>query len=451
MIKIKFILYTSIFSLLISCSSYEKYEKNKVFYNDPTIFHESMQKLTDVIVYDIFSPPVASRIYVYPTIAAYEILINQHPNFKSLTGKIKGLDKIPLPDPDLEYSFPLASIHAFLVVGKDLIFSEEKITEYQKELMSELKELGIPKEIYNRSIDYGDIVASHIRKWYKKDNYDQTRSFPKYTIRRNNIESWKPTPPDYMEGIEPHWNKIRTLLIDSADQFTVDQPPSFSMKKDSHFYKDLYEVYQIGKNLTDEQKQIASFWDCNPYVSHHKGHAMFATKKITPGGHWIGITKIATQKADLSLMETIYTYTLVSVGLFDSFIVCWDEKWRSILVRPETLINQFIDKEWIPYLQTPPFPEYTSGHSVISRTSAKILTKVLGDNFEFLDTTEEKYGLKARNYKSFIEAADEAAISRIWGGIHYMPAITLGVKQGDKVGDFVLSQLNLIDQSISNK
>ena len=451
MIKIKFILYASIFSLLISCSSYEKYEKNKVFYNDPTIFHESMQKLTDVIVYDIFSPPVASRIYVYPTIAAYEILINQHPNFKSLTGKIKGLDKIPLPDPDLEYSFPLASIHAFLVVGKDLIFSEEKITDYQKELMSELKELGIPNDIYNRSIDYGDIVASHIREWYKKDNYDQTRSFPKYTIRRNNIESWKPTPPDYMEGIEPHWNKIRTLLIDSADQFTVDQPPSFSMKKDSHFYKDLYEVYQIGKNLTDEQKQIASFWDCNPYVSHHKGHAMFATKKITPGGHWIGITKIATQKADLSLMETIYTYTLVSVGLFDSFIVCWDEKWRSILVRPETLINQFIDKEWIPYLQTPPFPEYTSGHSVISRTSAKILTKVLGDNFEFLDTTEEKYGLKARNYKSFIEAADEAAISRIWGGIHYMPAITLGVKQGDKVGDFVLSQLNLIDQSISNK
>lgn len=451
MIKIKFILYTSIFSLLISCSSYEKYEKNKVHYNDPAIFHESMQKLTDVIVYDIFSPPVASRIYVYPTIAAYEILINQHPNFKSLTGKIKGLDKIPLPDPDLEYSFPLASIHAFLVVGKDLIFSEEKITEYQKELMSELKGLGIPNDIYNRSIDYGDIVASHIRKWYKKDNYDQTRSFPKYTIRRNNIESWKPTPPDYMEGIEPHWNKIRTLLIDSADQFTVDQPPSFSMKKNSHFYKDLFEVYQIGKNLTDEQKQIASFWDCNPYVSHHKGHAMFATKKITPGGHWIGITKIATQKADLSLMETIYTYTLVSVGLFDSFIVCWDEKWRSILVRPETLINQFIDKEWIPYLQTPPFPEYTSGHSVISRTSAKILTKVLGDNFEFLDTTEEKYGLKARNYKSFIEAADEAAISRIWGGIHYMPAITLGVKQGDKVGDFVLSQLNLIDQSISNK
>ena len=159
---------------------------------------------------------------------------------------------------------------------------------------------------------------------------------------------------------EPHWNKIRTLLIDSASQFTVSQPPTFSLEKNSDFYNDLYEVYDIGKNLSDEQKQIASFWDCNPYVSHHKGHAMFATKKITPGGHWIGITKIATQKANLSLIETIYTYTLVSIGLFDSFIVCWDEKWRSILVRPETLINQFIDRDWIPYLQTPPFPEYLS-------------------------------------------------------------------------------------------
>ena len=100
---------------------------------------------------------------------------------------------------------------------------------------------------------------------------------------------------------------------------------------------------------------------------------MFATKKITPGGHWIGITKIATKKANLNLMETIQTYALVSISLFDAFIICWDEKWRSILVRPETVINQYIDSEWIPFLQTPPFPEYTSGHSVISRSAAKIL------------------------------------------------------------------------------
>ena len=210
-------------------------------------------------------------------------------------------------------------------------------------------------------------------------------------------------------------------------------------------------MYEVGNNLTDEQKEVASFWDCNPYVSHHRGHAMFATKKITPGGHWIGITKIASKKAELNLMETIHTYSIVSIGLFDAFIVCWDEKWRSILVRPETLINQYIDEDWIPLLQTPPFPEYTSGHSVISRSAANILTFLLGDNFEFLDTTEEVYGLPARRFDSFVQASDEAAISRLWGGIHYMPAITYGVDQGDKVGNFIIENIDLTQNIISNK
>ena len=178
---------------------------------------------------------------------------------------------------------------------------------------------------------------------------------------------------------------------------------------------------------------------------------MFATKKITPGGHWIGITKIVSKKADLNLMETIYTYTMVSIGLFDAFIICWDEKWRSILIRPETVINKYLDDEWIPFLQTPPFPEYTSGHSVISRSAAHILTHILGDNFEFLDTTEEAYGLPSRKFRSFFHASEEAAISRIYGGIHYMPAITFGVEQGEKVGDYVVQNLNLSNNLISTK
>ncbi len=439
--KNNIILYLTVILLLFSCSSYERYKENIKFYNSPELFHDSMQKLTDVIVYDIFSPPVASRIYAYPSIAAYEILINDNLNYKSFAGQLNGLDPIPKPDPNKEYSFPVASLHAFLTVGKDLIFSENKIESYQNELQEEFKKMGIPNDILMRSIEYGESVAVHIKKWYDKDNYKQTRSFPKYTIQRGNDYSWKPTPPDYMEGIEPHWNKIRTLVVDSSDQYMIEPPPEFSLNQNSKFYKDLIEVYEIGNNLSDEQKEIASFWDCNPYVSHHKGHAMFATKKITPGGHWIGITKIATKKANLNLMETIQTYALVSISLFDAFIICWDEKWRSILVRPETVINQYIDSEWIPFLQTPPFPEYTSGHSVISRSAAKILTHLLGDNFEFLDTSEEKYGLPARNFKSFIHASEEAAISRIYGGIHYMPAITYGVEQGEKVGTHVIKTL----------
>ena len=439
------------FQFFISCSSYEKYKNNLDFYNDPDLFHRSMQKLTDIIVYDIFSPPVASRIYVYPSVAAYEVLINDYPNYESLSGKINGLNSIPKPDFNKEYSFPIASIYAFISVGKDLIFSENKINSFQEELLNEFQQNGVPKDVLNRSKEYGLEVANHIKKWYDEDNYKETRSFPKYTIQRDIKESWKPTPPDYMEGIEPHWNKIRTLVVDSSNQFMIEPPPEFSLEKNSKFYKDLLEVYEIGNNLTEEQKNMASFWDCNPYVSHHKGHAMFATKKITPGGHWIGITKIVSKKADLNLMETIYTYTMVSIGLFDAFIICWDEKWRSILIRPETVINKYLDDDWIPFLQTPPFPEYTSGHSVISRSAAHILTHILGDNFEFLDTTEEAYGLPSRKFRSFFHASEEAAISRIYGGIHYMPAITYGVEQGEKVGDYVVQNLNLSNNLISTK
>ena len=448
--KNKILLFPVFIYFLFSCSSYENYQKNIEFYNDPDLFHNSMQKLTDVIVYDIFSPPVASRIYVYPSIAAYEVLRNSTSNYQSLAGQLNGLDPIPEPDLTKEYSFPIASIHAFLTVGKDLIFSENKISSYQDELYADFKKMGIPKDILERSLDYGEKVASHIKNWYEDDNYKQTRSFPKYTIQRGDDFSWKPTPPDYMEGIEPHWNKIRPLVIDSSNQFVIKPPPTFSLNQESEFYKDLIEVYEIGNNLSEEQKEIASFWDCNPYVSHHKGHAMFATKKITPGGHWIGITKIASKKVNLDLMETIHTYAMVSISLFDAFIICWDEKWRSILVRPETVINQHIDSDWIPFLQTPPFPEYTSGHSVISRSAARILTHFLGDNFEFLDTSEEKYGLPARNFKSFFHASEEAAISRIYGGIHYMPAITYGVEQGEKVGNHIINKIKTKQNLISS-
>ena len=168
---------------------------------------------------------------------------------------------------------------------------------------------------------------------------------------------------------------------------------------------------------------------------------MFATKKITPGGHWIGITSVVTRKAKSDFQATTNAYTNVSIALFDAFISCWDEKWNTLVVRPETLINKHYDEEWLPILQTPPFPEYTSGHSVISRAAAITLTDLFGDNFSFDDTTEIEYGLPVRSYGSFIEASEEAALSRLYGGIHYMMAIEEGVAQGEEVGQHVVKRI----------
>jgi hypothetical protein len=244
-----------------------------------------------------------------------------------------------------------------------------------------------------------------------------------------------------MDGIEPHWKEIRTMVLDSSNQFAPKPPLAFDLTKDSPFQKQLWEVFEVINNLDENQIEIAKFWDCNPYVTHHRGHAMFATKKITPGGHWIGITAIATRQAKSSFVETINAYTNVSIALFDAFISCWDEKWNTLIVRPETLINEHYDEEWLPLLQTPPFPEYTSGHSVISRAAAITLTDIYGEDFSFTDTTEVAYGLGERKYTSFIHASEEAAISRLYGGIHYMMAIEEGVAQGQAVGEYIVNRL----------
>ncbi|MGI9544443.1 MAG: vanadium-dependent haloperoxidase [Cyclobacteriaceae bacterium] len=417
--------------------------------HNPEFMHASVKKLTDVIVYDIFSPPVASRIYAYPSIAAYEALINEYPEYQSLSGQLKGLSPTPKPEPNQEYCYPLASLQAYITEGKKLIFSEEKIDAYAQQLYGKFKAMGVPKDVMDRSIAYGDQVAKHIGDWADQDNYHQTRTFPKFTINDDSYR-WQPTPPDYMDAIEPHWNKIRTFVLDSAHQFVPKPPTPFDMEENSTFYKEVLEVYETGKKLTEEQESIAQFWDCNPYVSHHQGHVMFATKKITPGGHWIGITAIASRKAHADLMKTTQAYAFVTIALADAFISCWDEKYRSELIRPETVINKYIDEDWVPVLQTPPFPEYTSGHSVISASAATALTELYGEPFEFQDTTEVEYGLPPRNFSSFFEASEEAAISRMYGGIHYMPACINGIDQGKKVGRFVVDNLSFKKSVVSD-
>ena len=433
----KYILITIISGLFLCCEEDIRY---KAELENPDIFRHSMKTLTDVIVYDIFSPPVASRVYVYPCIAAYEATLPLYLNsFNSYAYQLHGLESLPQPT-DKNINFHLAGIHAFLTVGTALIFSEDRMKTFQESLYADLRKKGLPTAVEKASLVYGQMVATHILKWAKEDHYAQTRTYPKYTIKEGD-QYWKPTPPDYMEGIEPHWNQMRTLVLDSSSQYEPIKPVPFSMEEGSEFRIQLNEVYEVGVNLKEEEKAIAQFWDCNPYVSHHIGHAMFATKKITPGGHWIGITSIATKQAKSSFIETLEAFSMVSISLFDAFISCWDEKWRSIVVRPETIINQYLNEEWTPLLQTPPFPEYTSGHSVISRASAITLTNLYGDHFAFNDTTELEFGLPAREFESFIQASEEAAISRLYGGIHYMMAIKNGVMQGEEVGRFILSKV----------
>src|SRR5690606_2245347 len=162
---------------------------------------------------------------------------------------------------------------------------------------------------------------------------------------------------------------------------------------------------------------------------------------ITPGGHWMGIAGIAAKTKDLDWKQTAETFVITSLALYEGFLSCWDEKYRSVLIRPETYINQYMDEDWLPLLQTPPFPEYTSGHSVVSAAAAVVLTHLLGDDLAFVDSTEVVFGLPVRKFNSCQEAAEEAAISRFYGCSHYMPAIENGMKEGDAVGRLVIERV----------
>ena len=195
------------------------------------------------------------------------------------------------------------------------------------------------------------------------------------------------------------------------------------------------------KEKDEEKLLIARFWDDNPNVSYTTGHVTYFKQKLTPPGHWISITSSAIRKNNLNMMEAAETYVMVATALFDGFISCWDAKYAYNSIRPDTYIERYIDADWDPILQTPPFPEFPSGHSVISAAAATVLTQKFGDGYAFADSTQMAIGLPVRTFKSFNEAAAEVGESRIYGGIHFRPACDLGYKQGNAVGNLVLQKL----------
>ena len=395
--------------------------------------------LTAVILHDIFAPPIASRIYVYANIAAYEGIRQAHPEFKSLIGQLKGLDSLPQPVAGTNYDFNIAGIRAFYATGKALVFSEADMEEAWEQTKSKLLNGGITEAMLQNSIAYGNALASAIVRWAKKDNYIQTRTYPRYRYK-GTLANWLPTPPDYAEGLEPYWNKIRPLAMDSASQFMPERPIPYDTTSGSAFMNSLMDVYTTTK-LTDSVYETARYWDDNPFATQHQGHFSFAIKKVTPGGHWIGITSTVLITSSSTLIESAEAYTLVSLAIFDGFISCWDEKYRSEYIRPVTAINRLIDENWKPFIQTPPFPEYTSGHSVISGAAATVLTGLFGDNFGFIDTLEVLNDLPKRAFTSFNAAADQASISRFYGGIHYKPTLEISKEQGRRLGTFILKRI----------
>jgi hypothetical protein len=349
---------------------------------------------------------------------------------------------MPVPD-TAGANFNLASLLAFVKIGNAVTFPEGSMIDEYDALLHLADSTGMPEKMIEKSKGVADSVAGHIMRWSKKDNYAQTRSATKFTVI-DTPGRWIPTPPAYMQALEPHWSEIRTLVLDSANQFMPPPPMPFNMKdKNSGYYKQVIAVKNAVDSLTPEQKHIAEFWDDLNTRLNVTGHVQFMSKKFSPPGHWMSIVGIASQKAKADFATTVSAYTLTSICLFDGFIQCWAAKFNYNTSRPETVINKYLNPDWRPFLQTPPFPEYTCGHSTISSSAAEALTSVYGDNFNYTDSSELEFGIENRNFTSFRQAAMENNMARFYGGIHFHPSCLVSTDCGKEIGQFISNKLEM--------
>lgn len=395
-------------------------------------------KMTDIMVHDVTNPPLASRFFTYATLAGYEVVAQNCKDVESMFGVLNGYPDFQKPDSLAGYHYQLATLMAMMETAKKMQPSGMLFEEYQKRFMDSCRQAGFSEQTLEKSRRYAMAVSKQVLAYARADRYNRIANFARYTPAQKE-GAWYPTPPAYMAAVEPQFMTIRSMTLDTCTQFQPEPPVPFSTDKNSAFYKLMWQNYR--DTLTDEKKMIAAYWDCNPFAVQDNGHLLVGLKKISPGAHWLSIAGAACRQKEKSFNETIQILTTVSIGLLDGFISCWDEKYRSNRIRPETAIRNAIDPNWTPFLQTPPFPEYLSGHSTISAASATILTHFFGENFRFTDSTEMRFGLGSRSFSSFHQAAQEAAISRFYGGIHFMDAIDNGYTQGESVGQWVLQKL----------
>lgn len=399
-----------------------------------------IDEMTEVMIHDVTNPPLAARFFAYACLSGYEVVSQSNKAYRSLHGVLNEYPALEKPADADGYSTDLSAVLAMLKTAQKMQPSGKRLETMEKQLLDSCRTVGFSDEVIESSLKYAQQVSQQILKYAKADRYNKISNYPRYTPSGKE-GTWYPTPPGYFAPVEPYFNTVRPFTLDSAAQFKPVPPAAFSKDRKSAFYRLLQQNHkESASDLSDEHRLIAAFWDCNPFALENNGHMLVGLKKISPGAHWMGITGIACAQSKKSFAESVKIHTAVAIGLMDGFLACWDEKYRSDRIRPETAIRQLIDPSWKPFLQTPPFPEYLSGHSTISSASEVILTHFFGDNFGYTDTVEERYGLKARSFKSFREAAVEAGLSRFYGGIHFMDAIDNGRAQGLKVGEWVVKK-----------
>jgi membrane-associated phospholipid phosphatase len=389
--------------------------------------------LYDVVKGEKTPPPQAARVYGVAAVAMYESVRPGARGYRSLAGQLNGLTAVPKADGGSHWPAVANSAMAEAVRGLFPALSEPSragVEALEQRFVEQAAESESARRI-ERSHAYGREVASAILEWAQGDGI-VTNAGAAYVPAR--VEgAWEPTPPQFsVNPLEPGWGKLRPMVLASGDELPPVGHPAFSLNGRSDFYAAAREVYDVGVSLTAEQKLIADYWADGP------GSAG------TPPGHWTAITSQIARNDGLSLVAAAEAFARVGMALNDAFICCWNSKYVFNLQRPVTYINKNVNAAWLPYIATPNFPAYTSGHSTQSGAAAFVLTDLFGTK-GFTDTTHQDHGLvprlQPRRFQSFDEAAAEAAISRLYGGIHYSFDNDDGLAAGRAIGEAIVSRV----------
>ena len=379
-----------------------------------------------------FTPPVASRALAYLGVAAYEATASGSSGLVSLAGQLNELTPLPPRSPDQHYDEAIVLETALSLAARRLFENtgptgQRVLSKLSEKLDADVAQSTAP-EIAARSEAYGLAVAEHILLWSKSDGgaVIDNLGFPqKYDLAKGD-GAWVPTNLVALQQMPllPNWGKNRRFAMPQDAACQLPGPPSYSEDKGSEFYKQAMEVFDTKKALTPEQKAIARFWSDDAMLSP------------TPPGHWTSIALQIIERDRLDKAKSVDLLARLGVAMADAFIGCWDGKYQYNLLRPITYIRKVLDPKWESLLNTPPFPEYPSGHSTQSSAAALVMTQFFGENFAFEDATLSKDGIKPRAFTSFDAAAQEAGISRLYGGIHFRAAIEDGIDQGRCIGAY---------------
>ncbi|MGH3119015.1 MAG: vanadium-dependent haloperoxidase [Gaiellales bacterium] len=383
-----------------------------------------------------YSPPVASRAFAYAGLALYEALVPGMDGFQSLGDVLASLDQLPTAGKNAAYDWPTVANAGLASILRSLFPTGQPeqlaaVDALESSFIERLR-AGLPAGVFARSVRRGQDVAAALFEWSKGDGGHEgfLHNFPPYDPPVG-PGYWVPTPPGFLPALQPYWGSNRCLAVANGAACPPGDHPPFSEDRASVFYGQALEVYEAVNQLSQEQEEIARFWSDDP------------GQTPTPPGHSISIATQVLRNEDASLATAAETYAKVGMAICDAFIACWYQKYSYNLIRPVSYLQRLVDPDWLPLLVTPPFPEYTSGHSIQSGAAFQTLTDLFGEGYAFVDHTHDDRGLPPRSFGSFLEAAEEAAISRLYGGIHFRSAIVNGVTQGKCIGQ-VVSALPLL-------